>query len=154
MTPAQKKTRDNFKKAIAYRKKTGCSLKQAFAHVKGGIVKGLDKVVKKGNKTAVIYSKKVAPKKKAAPKKKVVKQGKLFGFKLPSYKSEVKKYITKLDDCINEIARVEFDINDLKVMIKTTKSTIQKKDDLKLLNNFKKYLAELKKHKTELKKLI
>ena len=108
----------------------------------------MDKVVKKGNKTAVIYSK------KAAPKKKVVKQGSLFGVKLPSYKSEVKKYITKLDDCINEIARVEFDINDLKEMIKTTKSTIQKKDDLKLLNNFKKYLVELKTHKRELKKLI
>jgi hypothetical protein len=73
MTAAQKKARDNFKKAIAYRKKTGCSLKQAFAHVKGATVKGLDKVVKKGNKTAVIYSK------KAAPKLKVVKQGKLFG---------------------------------------------------------------------------
>lgn len=79
MTAAQKKARENFSKAIAYRKKTGCSLKEAFAHVKGGKIKGLDKVVKKGNKTAVIYSKKAAPKTKAAPKKKVVKQGKLFG---------------------------------------------------------------------------
>jgi hypothetical protein len=78
MTAAQKKARDNFKKAIAYRKKTGCTLKEAFAHVKGASVKGLDKVVKKGNKTAVIYSKKAALKKKAAPKNKVVKQGKLF----------------------------------------------------------------------------
>jgi len=81
MTAAQKKARENFSKAIAYRKKTGCSLKEAFAHVKGGKIKGLDKVVKKGNKTAVIYSKKAAPKKKAVPKKKVVKQGKLFGVK-------------------------------------------------------------------------
>lgn len=32
---AQKKARENFKKAIEYRKKTGCSLKQAFAHVSG-----------------------------------------------------------------------------------------------------------------------
>lgn len=38
MTAAQKKAQDNFKKAIAYRKKTGCTLKQAFAHVKGGKV--------------------------------------------------------------------------------------------------------------------
>jgi len=79
MTAAQKKARENFSKAIAYRKKTGCTLKQAFAHVKGGKIKGLDKVVKKGNKTAVIYSKKEAPKKKAAPKKKVLKQSSLFG---------------------------------------------------------------------------
>jgi hypothetical protein len=62
MTAAQKKARENFTKAIAYRKKTGCTLKQAFAYVKGASVKGLDKVVKKGNKTAVIYSKKAAPK--------------------------------------------------------------------------------------------
>jgi transcriptional antiterminator Rof (Rho-off) len=81
MTAAQKKARENFSKAIAYRKKTGCSLKQAFAHIKGGKIKGLDKVVKKGNKTAVIYSKKAAPKKKAIAKNKVVKQGKLFGVK-------------------------------------------------------------------------
>jgi hypothetical protein len=86
MTAAQKKARDNFKKAIAYRKKTGCSLKEAFAHVKGGKIKGLDKVVKKGNKTAVIYSKKAAPKKKKEPKKKVVKQGKLFGVTIFEYK--------------------------------------------------------------------
>jgi hypothetical protein len=79
MTAAQKKARENFSKAIAYRKKTGCTLKQAFAHVKGASVKGLDKVVKKGNKTSVIYTKKAAPKKKVVAKKKVVKQGSLFG---------------------------------------------------------------------------
>jgi len=38
MSAAQKKARENFKKAIAYKKKTGCSLKQAFAYVKGGKV--------------------------------------------------------------------------------------------------------------------
>jgi hypothetical protein len=77
MTAAQKKAQANFKKAIAYRTKTGCSLKEAFAHVKGS-VSGLDKVVKKGNKTTVLYTKKA--KKKAAPKKKV-SQGVLFGVK-------------------------------------------------------------------------
>ena len=35
MTPAQKKVADNFKKALAIRKKTGCSLKDAFAKVYG-----------------------------------------------------------------------------------------------------------------------
>jgi hypothetical protein len=49
MTLAQKKARENFKKAIAYRKKTGCSLKQAFAHVKGKKV-GATKVIERGEK--------------------------------------------------------------------------------------------------------
>jgi hypothetical protein len=35
MTTGQKKVTDNFKKAIAYRKKTGVSLKEAFAYVYG-----------------------------------------------------------------------------------------------------------------------
>lgn len=35
MTAKQKIAKDKFKKAIEYRKKTGCSLKQAFAHVYG-----------------------------------------------------------------------------------------------------------------------
>jgi hypothetical protein len=59
MSVAQKKARENFKKAIAYRKKTGCSLKQAFAYVKGGKVTGVKKAVVK--KKAV----KKAAKKKA-----------------------------------------------------------------------------------------
>jgi len=35
MTAKQKIAKDKFKKAIEYRKKTGCTLKQAFAHVYG-----------------------------------------------------------------------------------------------------------------------
>jgi hypothetical protein len=50
MTLAQKKARENFKKAIAYRKKTGCSLKQAFAHVKKGKKVGATKVIERGEK--------------------------------------------------------------------------------------------------------
>lgn len=38
MSAAQLAARANFKKAIAYRKKTGCTLKEAFAAVKGGKV--------------------------------------------------------------------------------------------------------------------
>jgi len=86
MTAAQKKAQDNFKKAIAYRKKTGCTLKQAFAHVKSGKVSGLDKVIKKGSKTTVLYTKKV--KKKAALKKKA-SQGVLFGIKKKAAKKAV-----------------------------------------------------------------
>ena len=47
MTTAQKTAQANFKKAIAYRSKTGCSLKEAFAHVKGSKVTGVKKPVKK-----------------------------------------------------------------------------------------------------------
>lgn len=86
MTAAQKTAQANFKKAIAYRKKTGCSLKQAFAHVKGGKVTGLDKVVKKGSKTTVLYSKKTTTK-KAAPKKKTT-QGKLFGLGFSDFENK------------------------------------------------------------------
>jgi len=47
MTAAQKKAQDNFKKAIAYRKKTGCTLKQAFAHVKSGKVGSIIQNIKR-----------------------------------------------------------------------------------------------------------
>ena len=67
MTAAQKTAKANFKKAIEYRKKTGVSLKEAFAHVYGKKVGAAPK--KKATK-------KVAPK-KGTPKKaarKVVKK--------------------------------------------------------------------------------
>jgi len=85
MTAAQKTAKANFKKAIEYRKKTGVSLKEAFAHVYGKKVGAAPK--KKAAKKAApkkaakkVVKKKAAPKKvakKAAPKKaarKVVKK--------------------------------------------------------------------------------
>jgi len=53
MTQAQKAAKEKFKKAIAYRTKTGVSLKEAFAHIYG--------------------KKKAAPKKKAAKKVAAIK---------------------------------------------------------------------------------
>jgi len=58
MTAAQKTAKTKFKQAIAYRQKTGVSLKEAFAHIYG--------------KKVGAVKKKAAPKKKAA--KKVVKK--------------------------------------------------------------------------------
>ena len=58
MTAAQKAARVKFNKAIAIRKKTGCTLKEAFAQVYGKKVGAV---------------KKKAPK-KSAPKKKAVKK--------------------------------------------------------------------------------
>jgi DNA repair protein RadC len=55
MTQAQKVAKEKFKKAIEYRKKTGVSLKEAFAHIYG--------------KKVSAVKKKAAPKKKAASKK-------------------------------------------------------------------------------------
>jgi len=69
MTAAQKKAKDNFKKAIAYRKKSGCSLKEAFAHVYGKKVGAVKKKVVKKAAPKKKAAKKAA-KKKAAPKKK------------------------------------------------------------------------------------
>jgi hypothetical protein len=61
MTQAQKVAKEKFKKAIEYRKKTGISLKEAFAHIYGKKVGAVKK------KAAL--KKKAAPKKKAATKK-------------------------------------------------------------------------------------
>jgi hypothetical protein len=79
MTAAQKTAKANFKKAIEYRKKTGVSLKEAFAHVYGKKVGAAPK--KKATKKAApkkaakkVVKKKAAPKKvakKAAPKRSV-----------------------------------------------------------------------------------
>ena len=63
MSAAQKKARENFKKAIAYRKKTGCSLKQAFAYVKGGKVGVVKKAVVKKKPVKKVVRKKAAKKK-------------------------------------------------------------------------------------------
>lgn len=74
MTQAQKTAKAKFKQAIAYRQKTGVSLKEAFAH---------------------IYGKKVgAVKKKSAPKKKVAK--KVVKKKIAK-KKVVKKKLTRID---------------------------------------------------------
>jgi len=78
MTAAQKAAKANFKKAIEYRKKTGVSLKEAFAHVYGKKKVGAapkKKAAKKAapKKAAKKVVKKVAPKK--AAKKKHTKYG-------------------------------------------------------------------------------
>lgn len=75
MTAAQKSAKEKFKKAIAYRTKTGVSLKEAFAHIYGkkvGAVK--KKAVKKAAPKKKAAVKKAAPKNKAAAKKTTVKK--------------------------------------------------------------------------------
>jgi hypothetical protein len=86
MTAAQKTAKANFKKAIEYRKKTGVSLKEAFAHVYGRKVGAAPKkkATKKAapKKAAKKVVKKAAPKKvakKAAPKKAAKKKHTKYG---------------------------------------------------------------------------
>ena len=79
MTQAQKTAKAKFKQAIAYRQKTGVSLKEAFAHIYG-------------KKKVGAVKKKSAPKKKAA--KKVVKK-KLA--KKVAKKKVAKKKLTRVD---------------------------------------------------------
>ena len=77
MTQAQKIAKAKFKQAIAYRTKTGVSLKEAFAHIYGK-----KKVVKKAVK-------------KAATKKKVVKKAAKKRISGPKDSKLVKKELAK-----------------------------------------------------------
>lgn len=79
MTAAQKAARVKFNKAIAIRKKTGCTLKEAFAQVYG--------------KKVGAVKKKAAPKKKAARKKPTT---------LKKVANKAKKYVKSLRDSFNE----------------------------------------------------
>ena len=73
MTQAQKVARANFKKAIEYRKKTGVSLKEAFAHVKKNSVSGQrHKDTKSHNVNVRVVSGKKTAKKTAKRKTKTV----------------------------------------------------------------------------------
>ena len=73
MTAAQKTAKAKFKQAIAYRQKTGVSLKEAFAHIYGKKVGAVNKKAAPKKKAAKKVVRKVV-KKKAAPKKKVAKK--------------------------------------------------------------------------------
>lgn len=82
MTAAQKAAKANFKKAIEYRKKTGVSLKEAFAHVYG-------------KKKVGAAPKKKAAKKKAAPKKAAKKVAKKAAPKKVAKKKHTKYGVVK-----------------------------------------------------------
>jgi len=74
MTQAQKTAKEKFKKAIEYRKKTGVSLKEAFAHVYGKKISNTRKLVfdylevPKGKKPKLVKVIGKTPKNKIAKK--------------------------------------------------------------------------------------
>jgi len=151
MTAAQKKAKDNFKKAIAYRKKTGCTLKQAFAHVYGK--KSVGSVKKKA------APKKKAAKKKAASKKKAVSRN--YGSHKDTASHNVKIHVVSGIDNKNlqnlnylvktlHIAIIGYEVlkNKRKSKIKLTVS------ESLLYRKYEAYIRSLKKQISEVKKHI
>jgi hypothetical protein len=121
ISTAQKKARENFKKAIEYRKKTGCTLKQAFAHIKGKhtVTKKVGAVKKKAVKKKVLISPlKKSAKKKAAPKKAAKKPNLKYRGTLKSeggkkmYKYSLGKKPTE-NTILNKIHKVKHEVESL-----------------------------------------
>jgi len=144
MSPAQKKAQATFKKAIAYRKKTGCTLKQAFAYAKGekvGAVK--KKAVKKAAKKKIV--KKAA--KKKAPAKSYHKDTASHNVRISVVSGIPKKLL-------NEIEKLKFDIERHESYFKNHVSALKRKGISKekrksLLSDnkqVKNYLLFAKKH--------
>jgi len=156
MTAAQKKAKDNFKKAIAYRKKTGCTLKQAFAHVYGK--KSVGSVKKKAAPKKKTAKKKAASKKKAAPKKKAVSRN--YGSHKDTASHNVRisvvsgidnKNLQNLNYLVKELERAGRQLYELKLHKKEKKIAPY---GITLLKRYPGYIKSLKKQITEVKKHI
>ena len=194
MTAAQKTAKANFKKAIEYRKKTGVSLKEAFAHVYGKKKVGAAPKKKAAKKKAA--PKKAAKKvvKKAAPKKAAKKKHTKYGVVKKHVRrvaGVVKHKKIKEQSILNKIHKVKDQVNQLdelqhKHMVGSVqKDALRRIADLnsaitmkegqykrilrdkkmwvdayglasyqKNLKAYRNIIAELKKHKAELKKHI
>jgi len=181
MTQAQKTAKAKFKQAIAYRQKTGVSLKEAFSHIYG-------------KKTATKKVAKKAVRKKAAKKRigkvdtKLKKQLASKGKKMPHGYDVVKrkrkigavskKATTMHKDTKSHNVNIRVmsgiedrmfkDLYSLREKIANTKQAILKLQSInkyeipqkdrflysKKLKDYKKYLVELNTHYRELKKHI
>lgn len=155
MTAAQKKAKENFKKAIAYRKKTGCTLKQAFAHVYGKKVGAIKKKAAPKKKAA---KKKAASKKKAAPKKK--ESARNYGSHKDTASHNVKIHVVSGIDNKNlqnlnylvktlHIAIIGYEVlkNKRKSKIKLTVSeSLLYRKYAAYIRSLKKQISEVKKH--------
>ena len=113
MTAAQKKVAANFKKALAYRKQTGCSLKEAFAKV---------------------YGKKTTATKKAAPKKSATKK-RIGAYVSPLSiermdslvkGSDLLKFSTGINGIIDDLMEDGFSLTEIKEYIKLRLTIIYK----------------------------
>jgi hypothetical protein len=138
MTQAQKIAKEKFKKAIAYRTKTGVSLKEAFAHIYG--------------KKVGVIKKKVAPKKKAAVKKiGAVKKKSENKYKYFIQDSEagnvIDKYIT-LSEAKKDLLKFEKD-DKKEGIYKQNFYEIKSVNNKKNVGNIKKKAAPKKKASTK-----
>lgn len=174
MTAAQKAAKANFKKAIEYRKKTGVSLKEAFAHVYGKKVgaapkkkaakkaapkKAAKKVVKKAAPKKV--AKKAAPKKaarkvvkKAAPKRSVSlhKDTKSHNVNIRVMSGMESVAIGNVKYLFEQIRKAEGQFQILKDRKKRDKKLVG--FDAKLFQRYPGYIRSLKKQLSEAKKNI
>jgi hypothetical protein len=184
MTAAQKTAKAKFKQAIAYRQKTGVSLKEAFAHIYGKKVGAVKKKVAPKKKAAKKVVKKVIRKivKKAAPKKvakkKLTKQDydKRYQAKKPGkrtsasgntyYENRANRSdrgkllgigniaLERYQKILKEIDNREFILEKNKQYKNSLVNTYGLKSYASNLNKSKAYIKELKTHAKELKKSI
>ena len=176
MTAAQKAAKANFKKAIEYRKKTGVSLKEAFAHVYGKKKVGAAPKKKAAKKAAPKKAAKKVVKKaaKKAAKKKHTKYGKVkahvrrvAGIKKPeSVHKDTKSHnvnirvvsgmesvaIGNVKYLFEQIRKAEGQYQILKDRKKRDKKLVG--FDAKLFQRYPGYIRSLKKQLTEAKKNI
>lgn len=167
MTAAQKTAKANFKKAIEYRKKTGVSLKEAFAHVYGKKKVGAapkKKVAKKKaapKKAAKKVVKKSAPKKtarkvvkKAAPKRSVSlhKDTKSHNVNIRVMSGMESVAIGNVKYLFEQIRKAEGQFQILKDRKKKDKKLVG--FDAKLYQRYPGYIRSLKKQLSEAKKNI
>jgi hypothetical protein len=114
MTSAQKIAKEKFKKAIAYRQKSGVSLKEAFAHVYGK-----KKVAKKKVARKKVAKKRISgPKDSAAVKRELARKGLKMphGYTTTKRKrkiSGVKKKKISEQSILNRIHKVKNAVNSL-----------------------------------------
>jgi arylsulfatase A-like enzyme len=146
MTAAQKAAKANFKKAIEYRKKTGVSLKEAFAHVYGKKVGAAPK--KKAAKKAA--PKKAAKKvvKKAAPKKAAKKKHTKYG-KVKAHTRRVAgvhKDTKSHNVNIRVVSGMGSPIEDLNYLLREKKKAVENFEVAKANRNRKGDTKEVKEH--------
>jgi hypothetical protein len=186
MTSAQKLAKEKFKKAIAYRQKSGVSLKEAFAHVYGKKKVARKKIAKKrisGPKDSAAVKRELARKGIKMPhgytttkrKRKIgsVKKKKPSEQSILNKIHIVKRNVDKLDEAQHKhMIGMNNDIYHKMALVNTEiiakeraiRKWMQLKKGLvlkyglshykKIQNNQRKMINELKKHKTELKKLL
>jgi len=141
MTAAQKTAKLKFKQAIAYRQKTGVTLKEAFAHIYGKKVGAVKKKAAPKKKAAKKVVRKVV-KKKLAPKKIT---SKIYGYNtniIKKLREAMLDYNMAEDDIILHRGNLKNGIKD--PFIKKLNQDIVKKS-IKLKKEFGTHIKELKK---------